>query len=70
MAGFGDLIVSPVARMPSLRRKGVETKHVLNVAGFTGGALEVSRIPSKRSAAAGGAMRYRDGAQRILEGKP
>lgn len=33
----GDLIVSPVAHKPSLRRMGVETQRVVNVGGFTEG---------------------------------
>ena len=33
----GDLIVSPVAHKPSLKRMGFETKRVVNVGGFTEG---------------------------------
>ena len=33
----GDLIVSPVAHLPSLARMGIETRRVLNVGGFTEG---------------------------------
>ena len=33
----GDLIVSPVAHLPSLQRMGVETQRVVNVGGFTEG---------------------------------
>lgn len=33
----GDLIVSPVAHLPSLERMGIETGRVINVGGFTEG---------------------------------
>jgi hypothetical protein len=33
----GDVIVSPVAHLPSLQRMGVETRRVINVGGFTEG---------------------------------
>jgi putative restriction endonuclease len=33
----GDLIISPVAHRPSLERMGIETRHVLNVGGFSEG---------------------------------
>ena len=33
----GDLIVSPVAHLPSLERMGIETRRVVNVGGFTEG---------------------------------
>jgi putative restriction endonuclease len=33
----GDLIVSPVAHLPSLQRMGVETERAVNVGGFTDG---------------------------------
>jgi hypothetical protein len=33
----GNLIISPVAHMPSLQRMGIETRGVVNVGGFTDG---------------------------------
>lgn len=33
----GDLIISPVAHLPSLQRMGIETGHVVNVGGFSAG---------------------------------
>jgi putative restriction endonuclease len=33
----GDLIVSPVAHLPSLERMGIETRRGINVGGFTEG---------------------------------
>lgn len=33
----GDLIVSPVAHLPSLERMGINTRHMVNVGGFTEG---------------------------------
>jgi hypothetical protein len=33
----GDLIISPVAHRSSLERMGIETRHLVNVGGFTEG---------------------------------
>jgi hypothetical protein len=35
--GSGELIISPVAHRPSLRRMGIETEHSVNVGAFTEG---------------------------------
>jgi hypothetical protein len=52
----GELIVSPAAHLPSLQGMGVETKHFLNVGGFTEGQRRFLEIPSKRGADEGGAI--------------
>ena len=35
--GNGNLIVSPVAHLPSLKRMGISTRGTVNVGGFTAG---------------------------------